>query len=124
MTLSAESPVHLQAIVEGPLGFERVEMALDTGATYTTVPTSVAHDLGYSIYQPEDVLLLTTPSGVVKAPIITFNSVEVLGVVATNIKAACIDMPADINFAGLLGLSFLRNFDVDLHFRSGVIRFN
>ena len=124
MTLYPESPVCFQTRVRGPLGFERVEMALDTGATLVVIPTSVAHSLGYSIYRPEDMLPLTTPSGLVHAPIITLSSVEVLGAVATDVRAACIDMPLSIGVGGLLGLSFLRNFDVDLHFRSGVVRFN
>ena len=124
MTLYSESPVRFQTRVGGPLGFERVEMALDTGATLVVIPTAVAHSLGYDIYQPEDTLHLTTPSGAVFAPIITLASVEVLGAVATGVRAACMDMPISIGVGGLLGLSFLRNFDVDLHFRSGVIRFN
>ena len=124
MTLYSESPVRFQTRVEGPLGFERVEMALDTGASVVVIPTSVAHSLGYSIYQPEETLPLTTPSGLVRAPIITLSSVEVFGAVATGVRAACMDMPLSIGVGGLLGLSFLRNFDVDLHFRSGVIRFN
>jgi predicted aspartyl protease len=99
-------------------------MALDTGATLVIVPMSVAHDLGYNIYQPKDMLYLTTPSGSVHVPIITLTSVEVLGAMASEVRAACIDMPVSIGFGGLLGLSFLRNFDVDLHFRSGVVRFN
>ena len=102
----------------------KIDMALDTGATLVIIPTSVAHSLGYSIYQPEDVQTLTTPSGRINAPVITLSSVEVLNVVATNVRAACVDMPVSIRCDGLLGLSFLRNFDVDLHFRSGVIRFN
>ena len=123
MTLYLESPVRFQTRVGGPLGFERVEMALDTGASVIVIPTSVAHSLGYIIYQPEETLHLTTPSGLVRAPIITLKSVEVLGASAYDVRAACMDMPISIGFGGLLGLSFLRNFDVDLHLRSGVIRF-
>ena len=123
MTLYIEPPVHAQVRIEGPISSARVDMALDTGAAFVTIPVSVAHDLGYNIYQPEDTLSLTTPSGTVQAPIITLVSVEAFGAVATSVRAACIDMPVGIEFAGLLGLSFLRNFDVDLHFRSGVIRF-
>ena len=124
LTLRIDPSIHFQVRVEGPLDFAVIDMILDTGATLVTIPTSVANDLGYSLYQPEDMQYLTTPSGIVHAPINTLISVEVLGVVATGIRAACIDMPGSMTFAGLLGLSFLRNFDVDLHFRSGVIRFN
>ena len=124
MTLFTESSIQFEVEVRGPLGTAKVDMALDTGATLVIVPMSVAHDLGYNIYQPEDTLYLTTPSGSVHAPIITLISVEVLGAMASDVRAACIDMPVSIGFGGLLGLSFLRNFDVDLHFRSGVVRFN
>ncbi len=123
MTIYSEPPVSFQTRVEGPLGFERVEMVLDTGAAFVVIPISVAHSLGYSVYQPEDTLILTTPSGLVQAPMITLSSVEALGAVASDVRAACVDMPISIGFGGLLGLSFLRNFDVDLHFRSGAIRF-
>ena len=124
MTLFTESSIQFEVEVRGPLGTAKVDMALDTGATLVIVPMSVAHDLGYNTYQPKDTLSLTTPSGSVHVPIITLTSVEVLGAVASEVRAACIDMPVSIGFGGLLRLSFLRNFDVDLHFRSGVVRFN
>ncbi len=123
MTLSSESHIHFQAIITGPMGFSRIEMMLDTGATLVSIPTSIARDLGYDIDQPTATLPIITASGAVHAPVIMLNSVEVLGAVATDVRAACMDMPVGIGFDGLLGLSFLRNFDVDLHFRSGEIRF-
>ncbi len=61
-------------------------MMLDTGATFVSIPTSVALELGYDIDHPESTLPITTASGIVRAPIITLDSIEVLGVKATNIK--------------------------------------
>ena len=124
MTLLPDPHLYFDVIVEGPLDFAVVEMMLDTGATFVSIPTSVALELGYDVDHPESTLPIITASGMVSAPIITLDSIEVLGVKATNIRAMCIDMPGSMTFAGLLGLSFLRNFDVDLHFRSGAIRFN
>ena len=98
-------------------------MMLDTGATFVSVPTSVARKVGFDTECPEDTLSVTTASGQILTPIITLDSVEVQGVKATNVEAMCMDLPGSMVFAGLLGLSFLRNFDVDLHFRSGVVRF-
>ena len=98
-------------------------MMLDTGATFVSVPTSIARKVGYDLDRPEDTLSVTTASGEVRAPIITLDSVEVLGVKANGVKAMCMDLPGSMVFAGLLGLSFLQNFDVDLHFRSSVVRF-
>ena len=123
LTLSQDPHLYFDVIVEGPLDFAVVEMMLDTGATFVSIPTSVALELGYDIDHPESTLPITTASGVVRAPIITLDSIEVLDVKATNVNAMCIDMPGSMIFAGLLGLSFLRNFDVDLHFKSGAIRF-
>ena len=98
-------------------------MALDTGATSVVIPTSVATELGYDIRGSVRHTSVATPAGLVDVPVLTLDSVSVLGVQAINVPALCIDLPRQARFRGLLGLSFLRNFDVDLHFRSGVIRF-
>ena len=59
----------------------------------------------------------------IEAPLIELSSVETLGVRSEGVQAICLDMPAGIRFRGLLGMSFLRNFDIDLHLRSGALRF-
>ena len=115
--------VELWVSIGGPNGSARERMALDTGSTFVTIPTDVARKLGYEIDQPETSTPVTTASGVVEAPLIELASVETLGARSDNVRAVCLDMPAGLRFRGLLGMSFLRNFDIDLHLRSDTLRF-
>ena len=98
-------------------------MLLDTGSTFITLPTSIAEGLGYDTANPIETVVTTTASGSVRAPIVRLASVSALGAELTDVPAMCLDLPAQAHFQGLLGLSFLRHFDVDLHFRSGRIAF-
>ena len=98
-------------------------MLLDTGSTFVTLPTSIAEHLGYDTANPQETVVTTTASGSVRAPMVRLVSVSALGAELTGVPAMCLDLPAQARFQGLLGLSFLRNFDVDLHFRSGRIAF-
>ncbi len=98
-------------------------MLLHTGATYVTIPTNAARDLGYDVERPRRTVSTTTASGIVHAPLFSLTAVEAFGVEAKDVTAICLDLPRQANFSGLLGMSFLRNFDIDLHLRSRTIRF-
>ena len=98
-------------------------MLLDTGATFVTLPTDIAKRLGYDTRNPQETVVTTTASGTVNAPIVRLDAVSALGTELRDVPAMCLDLPRQANFQGLLGLSFLRNFDVDLHFKSGRIAF-
>ena len=118
-----DSVIVLWVGIDGPNGSAQVEMALDTGATFVTIPTDVARKLGYEVDQLDISTPVTTASGVVEAPMIELDTVETLGARSDHVRAICLDMPAGLRFRGLLGMSFLRNFDIDLHLRSGTLRF-
>ena len=98
-------------------------MALDTGSTFVTIPTDVARDIGYEVDHSITTIPIVTASGNIRVPLIELASVEVLGARAFGVRALCLDLPRGARFRGLLGLSFLRNFDIDLHLKSGVIEF-
>ena len=117
------SVVVLWGRINGPSGYVRLRMALDTGATFVTIPTDVARNLGYDLDQPNSTISVATANGVTEAPMIELDSVETLGARSDHVRAICLDMPAGLRFRGLLGMSFLRNFDIDLHLRSGALRF-
>ena len=115
--------VDLRVSVSGPGGARSIQMALDTGATYVVIPTAIAKALGYDVERSDRRITIATSAGLINAPMLTLDSVSVLGAQAVNVPAISLDLPREARFRGLLGLSFLRNFDVDLHFRTGVIRF-
>ena len=118
-----DSVVLLWVSIDGPNGSAQVEMVLDTGATFVTVPTDVARKLGYDVDQTDTTTPVTTASGVTEVPLIELASVETLGARSEHVRAICLDMPGGLRFRGLLGMSFLRNFDIDLHLRSGTLKF-
>lgn len=92
---------------------------LDTGATYTTISRQVAGSLGIT---GGGSVTLSTASGVVQAPLALLDEVEVGGATALHVPAVVHDLPnAPPALIGLLGLSFLERFRVNLDLTSGVL---
>ncbi len=60
-------------------------MALDTGASDTSIPTKVASDLGYDLSNPKHVVRLTTGSGTIPAKIVTVRKLTAIGETVQNI---------------------------------------
>ncbi len=92
-------------------------MALDTGATYVIIPWDVAELVGYKPELSKEKTTMVTASGVESAPIIELKSISVLGKKAFNIKAIVHDLPPKSYVDGLLGLSFLKNFELRINFK-------
>jgi predicted aspartyl protease len=100
-----------------------VRMALDTGATYLMVPRHVLKVLNYAPPKARRRISITTASGVETAPLLLLDKVKVQGKVVRNVPAICHDLPPQSPVDGLLGLSFLKWFDIDLHFRKHRLEF-
>jgi clan AA aspartic protease (TIGR02281 family) len=99
----------------------RITLALDTGATYTMIPWDIAEALGYEPALSKKKAVITTASGVEKAPLITIDSISVLGKEARDVECIVHDLPEVSRVDGLLGLSFLRRFKVCLDFKEGIM---
>jgi clan AA aspartic protease (TIGR02281 family) len=98
-----------------------VNMGLDTGATFVMIPWDVAERLGYDPAISDERISITTASTVEKVPLITLEEVDVLGHSLKNVKVAVRDLPAKSRVDGLLGLSFLTNFNIKLMFKEGYL---
>lgn len=94
-------------------------VALDTGASTTTIPTEVAMDLGYDLSNPNEQMM--TANGIVLAKRITVRKLIAAGETVENIDVVCHDLPEGSIIEGLLGLNFLRHFDVNISFSTGTI---
>jgi len=101
--------------------FRDIEVALDTGATTTSIPIYVASALGYSISNPKDRREVVTGSGIEEVPIIEIKALTAIGQTIENIEVMCHDLPPDAYVEGVLGLNFLMNFDVNISFSTGTI---
>ena len=95
-------------------------VALDTGASTTMIPTKVAADLGYDLSNPNEQII--TASGIVLANRITVHKLTAIGETVENVDVVCHDLPEGSIIEGLLGLNFLRHFDVNISFSTGTIK--
>ena len=101
--------------------FRNVTVALDTGATITIIPSQVAIALGYDLLNPKERVQLLTASGSAFAKLITVRKLTAVGETIENIDVLCHDLPGSSPIKGLLGLNFLRHFDVNISFSTGTV---
>ncbi len=101
--------------------FRDIEVALDTGATTTSIPIYVVSALGYNVSNPKDIVEVITGSGVEEAPVIEIKGLTAIGKTIENIEVMCRDLPLEAPVEGVLGLNFLMNFDVHISFLKGTI---
>ncbi|MXY28031.1 hypothetical protein F4Y59_07720 [Candidatus Poribacteria bacterium] len=94
-------------------------VALDTGASISIIPTEVATDLGSDLSNPNEQMM--TANGIVLANRITVPKLTAIGETVGNIDVVCHDLPDGSIIEGLLGLNFLRHFDVNISFSTGTI---
>ena len=91
----------------------RFRFILDTGASFTAITSHLAQQLDMVITDDLPMVELTTAKGVIKAPLITLQTVEMNGVGLDNVRAVI--LPELEGADGLLGMSFLSHFDVDIN---------
>ena len=85
------------------------------------IPWRLAKALGLKPEISEEKVETVTASGTEIAPLVTLSSVKALGNEAKDVKALVHDLPPKSYVDGLLGLSFLKNFNVNLNFREGTL---
>jgi aspartyl protease family protein len=98
-----------------------LNLVIDTGATYTMISRSAAKSLGVDLEAKLPTVSFRTANGVIQAPIIALQSVEVGGMRVANLEAAVHDVFEDSALSGLLGLNFLGNFRMDIDTGKGVL---
>ncbi|HEX7026353.1 MAG TPA: TIGR02281 family clan AA aspartic protease [Gammaproteobacteria bacterium] len=86
-------------------------LLLDTGATFTTLSTSLANELGLAVPRDTPQVRLSTANGVISAPMITVDTISLNGATVANLDVVVLD---NIGGNGLLGLNFLNNFNIDI----------
>jgi clan AA aspartic protease (TIGR02281 family) len=96
------------------------DFIVDTGASMVTIPYSTAADLGIIITVRNPRRKVFTASGVEYAPEVVLASIALEGFETNNVKALVMDIP-DQPDLGLLGLSYLSRFRMDLNTDEGVL---
>lgn len=90
---------------------------VDTGASLVSIPSKAAKELNI-IASSSIERTISTASGIFKTKEITLDSITINGKRISNVQAVIIDLPDD-NGIGLLGMSFLNRFHVELNNGSG-----
>lgn len=115
--------IQLSMKVEGvdKSDFRDVSVALDTGASVTSIPTKTALDLGYDPYHPKYYKEIITGSQIENVPVIEVKKITAIGQSIENINVLCYDLPQELRVDGVLGLNFISNFNINISFARGSI---
>jgi clan AA aspartic protease (TIGR02281 family) len=94
---------------------------LDTGASYCVITPDVARRLGVGTQDTNDTITLATPTGEIEAPMTTLRTVEVARTRAGNVSAVIYPAVAE-PLSGIIGLSFLSQFEFSIDSRRRLLR--
>ncbi len=94
---------------------------VDTGASLTTISTSVAQELGMHFGAGAPMITIGTASGTIRAPVGSVESIRIGSAEAQDVRVAVLDLPWGSQITGLLGNSFLSRFHVQLDATQGVL---
>lgn len=106
-------------VVEGPLGTETLEAALDTGCTRTIVNARTLKAIGCDPASYPARHQLTTAGGVSFVPLVTVTRLLGMGHVRRDFPVVAHSLPQSSSAHALLGLDFLRNQNLLVDFRAG-----
>ena len=105
----------------GSIQGHTVGFVIDTGASYTTVPTAVARALGL-LSKKNPRIRLTTASGVILTEQVILPVLTVAGkLTVKNVKAVAHDLPGNLQGKGLLGLNVLRLLNMRIDSKNEVL---
>ena len=96
-------------------------LALDTGAWCTVIPCDIAVALGYDPAGSPDRRRIVTGSGIEYASVVRVTEFTAIGETITDLEVLCHDLPQEARVDGVLGMNFLRHFDVHILFSQGVM---
>ncbi len=116
VSLAPSGPIIVYVELTGPRTSRVITMALDTGAGLTMIPIETALAIGYDPAKARKRVELVTASGIELVPQLTIRRARCLGHTVRDLDVVCHDLPTQSPVKGLLGLNFLRHFDVRLNF--------
>lgn len=113
--------IYLSARIFGPLGSEYAHLALDTGATYTMIRSQVLMAIGYDLdsISPHASIVTATRTEQVKALVV--EKIQAIDQTLENFSIICHDLPEESGVDGVLGLNFLRHFDIEIRYSDNTI---
>jgi predicted aspartyl protease len=109
----------VKARVWGPTGKTPASLAVDTGSAHTVIAASLIDDLGYSPRQGEEITTVRTAVGKEHGYVMRVSRFWTLGFAVSDFPVHVFDLPDGFGIDGLVGLSFLRQFKVEIRLAEG-----
>ena len=105
--------------VHGESQLITLNMAVDTGATWTILPIKTCSIIG-AVHQRR--ISIVTGSRVESAQLMTIPLIKAFGIDITNFKVVAHDLPSSLLVDGLLGMNFLKRVKLTIDFYKNVIK--
>jgi clan AA aspartic protease (TIGR02281 family) len=102
----------VKARITGPRGTFAGQFIVDTGATITTLSSSIADRIGYSARDGIDVVKTHTIVGEEVGYTLLVAELSVLGITTPNFLLQVFDLDPDVD--GLLGMNFLADYNFEV----------
>jgi clan AA aspartic protease (TIGR02281 family) len=99
----------------------QANFVVDTGASYTMISRAIAQSLRIDLEKRHPMVSLQTANGVIEAPLVAIDSIEVGGLQVRNLTAAVYDVFTDPSVSGLLGLNYLTHFRMDIDTQASIL---
>jgi predicted aspartyl protease len=101
-----------------------IALALDTGASHTTIDLTALMIAGYSLSESIRTVQLETASGIIDAYVFKIRELKALGITQKGIEVCAYDFFAHhvlTAFDGVLGLDFLGDYKICIDFKKSEI---
>jgi predicted aspartyl protease len=100
---------------------EPVRFAFDTGAAETIISPGILDELGYSPRQGDAITVMRSVVALEHGYMIRIEQLECLGHQVSNFRVNAQDLPEGWGIEGLIGLTFLRQFNYEVRSLEGRI---
>ena len=106
-------------IIKGSLPHHQIALAIDTGASHTTIDLTALLIAGIEVKDSIRIEKLETASGIIEAYVFRVNSFTALGITKYNVEVCAYDFFAHnvlTEFDGVLGVDFLSDYKICIDF--------
>lgn len=103
--------------------YVRVQLLVDTGASFTILPVQALKALGYDVNHPIRYQKIMTGNGTINAPVVTVSWFNCLGQSIKDFEVIAHKIPGSLKVGGLLGMDFLTQFQAIISVREPEIRY-
>jgi len=96
-------------------------MALDSGSSYTIISEAAATQVGYGLSKISEYVSFSNASQSHLVPKVTLNSFSLADAKIDNLDVLIYTLPEEHGIDGVIGLNFLRHFNIGLDFEYGIL---